>query len=131
MLEGGALDMVVSSDLIVDVVCVEYMVKVVAREVVMVSVVPVEDVKLVMEESSSSDCEPIMIYKCLLGIVYGSQPTVDAIYIHMEALCQDAASKKVFVLEQNYVIVCLVFRIQRCYFCSKILSDFCRNFLVS
>jgi hypothetical protein len=57
MLENGAFDMLVSTDRVVDVVGVEFMVKVVAREVVIVTVVSMEDVKLVIEDSSSSDCE--------------------------------------------------------------------------
>jgi hypothetical protein len=57
MLENGAFDMLVSTDRVVDVVGVEFMVKVVARKVVIVTVVSMEDVKLVIEDSSSSDCE--------------------------------------------------------------------------
>ena len=58
MLEGGALDLIVCSEEVVGVVCVECMVKVVSMEVAVVTVVSMVDVKLVTEDSSSSDCDP-------------------------------------------------------------------------
>jgi hypothetical protein len=58
MLKGGALDMLVSTEGLVIMVGVECMMRVVESEVVVVTVVSVEDVKLVMEDFSSSDCEP-------------------------------------------------------------------------